>query len=400
MKGRENYYKVSQNPHLIPSQNQTEPLIGASRLNLAEYLSAIPDKTIRSLVSELARMKLKETHKVLDWYTKALWHLTHNCPNFIDNLSNHIQSATESIFKSFDNTFKKNSIGEINFFKNYLTSNNLMGNYKATYDKEIDFEAEFTAGKSITQTLDEIKDLADYKHHQIMKKLAIKRFSPAPVIQDMKKIVQIVNFDKLHKASVNCVDICPFGKILVSASNDGSIKFIDLETMKQINEIEIYDNNKKQIKSVCIDDKHNVAYVNEENILRIFNISVGRVIAEYKGEKMSEFIDIVPNQACQFTSDFNYLAFRSGGKKITMFDMYSKGIVKEYDSDELINDFTISPQRDYIATAIYSECMTDIISVSSGEKVSQFKVDSKKDFVVFIEISFLKFYLKNFFLIF
>ena len=91
---------------------------------------------------------------------------------------------------------------------------------------------------------------------------------------------------------------------------------------------------------------------------------------------MTDYIDVIPNQACQFTSDFNFLAFRSGGKKITLFDMYSKGIVKEYESGEMMNDFTISPQRDYIATAIYAECMTEIMSVSSGEKVAEFKTDS------------------------
>lgn len=376
MKGRENYYKVSQNPHLMPGQ-QSEPLIGASRLSLAEYLSAIPDQNIRGFVSELAKMKLKETHSVLDWYTKALWHLTHNCPKFIDNLTNLITSSSSTIMKQFRDEFNKGSLKEINFFKSYMKDAKLLGKYKATFDKEIDFEAEFTQGKTLSQQLEELRELADYKHLQIMQKLAIKKFTPAPVVQDMKKIIQIMSFDKLHKESVNCVDICPFGKILASASNDGTIKFIDLESMSQIQELVILDNNMKQLKSVCLDDKHNVAYVNEDNILRIFNLEQGRVIAEYRGEKMTDYIDVIPNQACQFTSDFNFLAFRSGGKKITLFDMYSKGIVKEYESGEMMNDFTISPQRDYIATAIYAECMTEIMSVSSGEKVAEFKTDSK-----------------------
>lgn len=377
MKGRSNYYKVSDNPHLYSNQGESQPLIGGSSLNLAEYLSAIPDKDIRSFISELARIKLKETHMVLDWYTKALWHLTHNCPKFIDNLSNHIKSSASALYQHFSNLFKTNSLKEINEFKSYLNNNKMMGNYKSTYDKEIDFEAEFTSGKSLTQQLDEIRELADYKHHQVMQKLAIKRFTPAPVIQNLKEIIQIMAFDKMHKESVNCLDICPFGKVLATASNDGSIKFIDLESMHQIKELVVFDNNMKQLKSVCLDDKHNVAYVNEDNVLRIYNIEQGRVIAEYKGEKMMNIADKVPNQACQFTSDYNYLAFRSGSKKITLFDMFSKGIVKEYESNDLIHDFSISPQRDYIATAIYSECMTEIVSISSGEKVVEYKVDSK-----------------------
>ena len=94
---------------------------------------------------------------------------------------------------------------------------------------------------------------------------------------------------------------------------------------------------------MAIDDKHNVAYVDETNKISIFSIEQGKVIAEYQGGSLSELTDIIPNQACQFTSDFNYLAFRANANKIVLFDMLTKGLVKEYQSGEKINDFTISP---------------------------------------------------------
>ena len=128
---------------------------------------------------------------------------------------------------------------------------------------------------------------------------------------------------------------------------------------------------------MCIDDKHNVAYVDSSNKLSIFSIEQGKVIAEYQGGYLSELTDIIPAQACQFTSDYNYLAFRSESGKIILFDMLTKSIVKEYNSSEKIHDFSISPQRDYMAFAIYSECMTEIHDIKDGSKISELDLDRK-----------------------
>jgi WD40 repeat protein len=111
--------------------------------------------------------------------------------------------------------------------------------------------------------LEEVRDLADYKHHAIMQKLVIKKFQPAGVVQDLSKLVQIVNFDKIHSEGVNCIDMDPYGKILVSGSNDGFLKFLDLETMTTIDELVFKPSEHGKIKSVCIDDKHNVAFVDD-----------------------------------------------------------------------------------------------------------------------------------------
>jgi WD40 repeat protein len=353
----------------------TTPVVGGSRLSLAEYLSAIPDGNIRGVISQIALAKLKETHSILDWLTKALWHLSHECPGFLDKMIQNVTKSNDMV-ASFQKVFRTSTLNEQDFFQKYLKKGKYTKGYKKDFAQEIRFEEEFTANKTLSTKLEEIRDLADYRHHIIMQKLAIKRFSPAPVIQDMKKIAKIDHFDNMHKDSVNCIDICPFGKILASASSDGTIKFIDLEDMSQIRELLIKDNHGKRLRSVCLDDKHNVAYVNEDNVLRIYNLNESRVIAEYKGDSLLDLTDLIPNQACQFTSDFNYLAFRAASNKIILFDMLSKGIVKEIIADEKINDFTISPQRDYIALAIYSECKAEIISISDGKKVAEYKLDS------------------------
>lgn len=167
----------------------------------------------------------------------------------------------------------------------------------------------------------------------------------------------------------------PYGKILVSGSNDGYLKFLDLETMTSIDELVYKPYSDTKIKSVCIDDKHNVAFVDASNKLNIFSIEQGKVIAEYQGGYLSELTDIIPAQACQFTSDYNYLAFRSEPEKIVLFDMLTKSIVKQYSSTEKINDFSISPQRDYMAFAIYSECMTEIHDIKDGTKITDLDLD-------------------------
>jgi hypothetical protein len=72
------------------------------------------------------------------------------------------------------------------------------------------------------------------------------------------------------------------------------------------------------------------------------------------------------------------LAFRSEGEKIVLFDMLTKNIVKEYESSEKIHDFSISPQRDYMAFAIYSECMTEIHDIKDGNKISTLDLECKE----------------------
>ena len=199
--------------------------------NMAEYLSGIPDPAIRAFVSDLAKKKIAETHLYLDWVTKALHHLSNNCTNFLARLNQHLRSSNKFV-ETMQAQFCKSSQKEMEIFKQYVSQNGFTSGYKAKFEDEIKFEASFSRSKHLTQMLEEFRDLADYKHHIIMQKLVVKKFQPAPVIQEMNKVVQIMKFDKQHSDSVNCVDIDPIGKLLVSASSDGTIRFIDLETMR------------------------------------------------------------------------------------------------------------------------------------------------------------------------
>ena len=118
---------------------------------------------------------------------------------------------------------------------------------------------------------------------------------------------------------------------------------IDLETLTPVKDLVISDRDSKSIKSVCIDDTHIVAFVNEDNVLRMYSIDEGLITAEYAGEKMEEYNEFIPTKACQFTSDFNYICFRSSSKKVTIFDVKTKQIVKEINTTEIIQDYSVSP---------------------------------------------------------
>ena len=190
--------------------------------------------------------------------------------------------------------------------------------------------------QNVHRLMQELKEMADYSHQKILKKIEVKKLVYPQVIHNLKKMKKINHFNNVHADSVNCIDICPFGKLLVSASNDGTIKMIDLEALDPVKDLVIRDRNNRAIKSVCIDDKHTIAYVNQDNVLRMYSIDEGLITAEYHGDKMDEYNEFIPTKACQFTSDFNYICFRSSSKKVTIFDVKTKQIVKEINTNELI----------------------------------------------------------------
>ena len=116
--------------------------------------------------------------------------------------------------------------------------------------------------QNVHRLMQELKEMADYSHQKILKKIEVKKLVYPQVIHNLKKMKKINHFNNVHADSVNCIDICPFGKLLVSASNDGTIKMIDLEALDPVKDLVIRDRNNRAIKSVCIDDKHTIAYVN------------------------------------------------------------------------------------------------------------------------------------------
>ena len=227
---------------------------------MAEYVTGIPDGPIRHFMSELASKKVAETHLFLEWVSKAMHQLAHNCPKFIDRLSSHLRT-TNKMIECLKESYVTSTQNEMSTFKNYISDNGFATGFKATFEDEVKFRGSFTNSKSVAEMLEEVRDLADFKHHLIMQKLVVKKFQPAPVVQDLTKLVQIVTFDKIHNDSINCVDLDPYGKILVSGSNDGSLKFVDLESMNPIEELAYSPSPSTKIKAVCIDDKHNVAFV-------------------------------------------------------------------------------------------------------------------------------------------
>lgn len=103
------------------------------------------------------------------------------------------------------------------------------------------------------------------------------------------------NFDNMHKERVNCVDICPYGRLMASGSSDGAIKFVDLDELSVFNELTIQEPDNKGVFSLCIDDKHNLAYVNESNLLRVINLSQNHCIFKHQGQTLSELTDEIPD---------------------------------------------------------------------------------------------------------
>ena len=98
-----NYAKVGGEPgygrqDTMPDRNGG-PLVTQPGTNstMAEYLSGIPDPSIRAFVSDLARKKISETHVYLDWVTKAIHHLSNNCTGFLNKLSQHLKTSNKMI---------------------------------------------------------------------------------------------------------------------------------------------------------------------------------------------------------------------------------------------------------------------------------------------------------------
>lgn len=57
----------------------------------------------------------------------------------------------------------------------------------------------------------------------------------------MNEAKVIKNFNDTFKSSVNCIDICPWSKILVSASSDGTARIVDLDTCRLMQDPVISD---------------------------------------------------------------------------------------------------------------------------------------------------------------
>lgn len=344
----------------------------ASGKSLAERLTLIGSESLRSLISNIAKTKLDETFFFLDQMTKIFHKLCMEDPNF-DLKAKAFD--TEQLVLELKSVFQKEAKDSISALNLTLQRFKLAQN--DTHMTNLDTGLALAKPRALFDKIQEMKELADYRHHEMLQKIVQKQFNSAPMVQNMKQIQRVVKFDKMHRDAVNCIDICPMAKLLVSGSSDGTVKVVDLENMNEIKEINIHDHERKAIKAVCIDDKLNIVFVNEDNLLRIYSIYRGVTVAEYQGEALPDFADYIPTQAVQFTSDFTYLAFRNSSTTITIFDMRTKQIVRVVTCNDKIYDYSISPQRDLIAVAIYSECKILLIDIASGSIVSEHKLDCK-----------------------
>jgi len=342
--------------------------------DLSEYLTNIPDTMVRHLVSEIVQFKIQETFNVVEWITKAFWHLSTTDKEFLSiasSFANGINPARE-----FSKIFGESTLKERKELDLWMQEKRFIKS--SSYLKDVEKEIrQWSSVKTNSQILSEIRDVVDYRHHLMVQRLTSNKFNPPPFDQKIERIHRINHFDDIHKEAVNCVDICPMSRILVSASNDCSVKVIDLSDLTLMNDIIIQDQGRKKIKAVCIDSHHNVVFVNEDNLLRIYSILEGVYISEFKGDKLPDYTDKIPNQAAQFTVDYNYLAFRNSSTTILLFDMRTKTICKKYSTDGKMDDYSISPYTDLIAAALSIDCEVVILDMATGQKVCSHETDCR-----------------------
>lgn len=96
-----------------------------------------------------------------------------------------------------------------------------------------------------------------------------------------------------------------------------------------------------------MDNRNNVAYVNDKNMLRIFTLLGQKFVSMYQGETLLEYTDIIPSEVVQFTEDFNYLLFRASSYKIIVFQMSDKQIANTFTLTEKINDFSLAKSLEF-----------------------------------------------------
>lgn len=142
---------------------------------MAEYVSAIPDPACRNFVSELAAKKITETHFYLEWVAKVMHQLAVNCPKFMDRLNIHLRS-TNKMIECVKESFAVSTQNEMAALKTYISENGFASGFNTSFQDEIQFKGSFNNSKSVAQMLEEVRDLADYKHHVIMQKLVVQKF--------------------------------------------------------------------------------------------------------------------------------------------------------------------------------------------------------------------------------
>jgi hypothetical protein len=355
--------------------NQTDAgLIGHE---LFDYLSEIPDPEVATIVCSIAQEKLRQTFAVLDYFTKTVFSASKNVPGFMAQFKAQYGAATSPARKDFSVLCAQNGNTEMKALTDHIQKTPDFKKFKETYEGVLQRELKGSTNLAIQNIAEQLKEAVDFNQHVIRRKNFKKRVIPPPSVLNISECYKIKSFDNLHFEKVNCIDICPFSKLQASGSSDGTIRLVDLEDLSAFTELTLAEPQKKAIFSLCIDDKHNIAYVNEDNLLRVINLSLNHCIFTFQGQPLKELTDEIPDQAIQYTHNYRHLVFRTGAKQINFFLVNNNYVMeKKILTSDKIRDFSIAATCDYLATASYEALETEIYETTNGQLVSKFKFDT------------------------
>lgn len=345
--------------------------------DLFDYLSEIPDPDVSTIVCSIAQEKVRQTFAVLDYFTKAVFSASKNVPGFIAAFKASFSTPASQIRKDFSVMSASHGHAEMKTLTDHIQKVADFKKYKETYDTVLQRELKAGANLSILNISEQLREAVDFSQHVIRRKNFKKRAIPPPSVLNISEVFKVKAFDNLHYEKVNCVDICPYNKLQASGSSDGTIRLVDLEELSVFSELTLTEPQKKAIFSLCIDDKHNIAYVNEDNLLRVINLSMNHCVFSFQGQPLKELTDEIPDQAVQFTQNFRHLVFRTGAKTINFFLVNNNyAMEKKITTSDKIRDFSIAATCDYLATASYEALETELYETTNGQLVSKHKFDT------------------------
>ena len=208
--------------------------------SILENLTEIPDKKFRKFIRDLSSLLISESHYLLEWYSKSVWYLCQNSGNYFTSLSGQLANE-DLMFKNFEKFIKSKTNEKIHFFKSIFIDKPIEPVLKKNkvFD-ELNFGNEFRTKLTQREKMTELDDLMNYDYKIIVDRLQKKREDFPSLFQEpFSNLLSTNLFDKLHRDKINTLEICPNSKLCASGSNDGTIKFIDLETMQHFPEITI-----------------------------------------------------------------------------------------------------------------------------------------------------------------
>ena len=344
--------------------------------DLFDYLSDIPDPDIATIVCAISQEKVRQTYAVLDQFTKSIFNASKLIPNFGTQFKAAYKDAAGPARKELSVLFAQQANAAIQALTGHISKAKDFKQYKPTYDADLQRDLKSASNLSIQAVADSLKEAIDFNQHVIRRKNFKKRTIPPPAVLNITECYKINHFDSMHIEKVNCVDICPFNKLQASGSSEGQIKLVDLEEMRAFDELTIQEPSKKGIFSLCINDRHHITYVNEDNLLRVIDLSMNHCIFKFQGHPLQELTDEIPDQAVQYTHNFKHLVFRAGARQICFFSTTNGyQMEKKIVTTDKIRDFSIAATCDYLATASYEALETEVYETTNGQLVSKLKFD-------------------------